>query len=80
MLTETFSENRVAKKKSSPPADIHETGRIELKADPSFIVELDQVAVALGLGRSAYIRQALVRQMNADRRALGLDPSSEQTD
>lgn len=78
MATGTVTESRpVAKKRSDkgPPADEPSFGRIELQAPPDWIEQLDAVAAAVGLSRSAYIRMACNMKMAADRRQLGLsDP------
>lgn len=48
-------------------------GRIELQAPPDWIAELDAVAEAMGLSRSAFIRLACNKQMAAVRKELGID-------
>lgn len=54
------------------PADQPEQGRIEIAAPPDWIVELDRVAAAMGMSRSAYIRVACNMKMIEDRKTLGL--------
>jgi hypothetical protein len=64
-LTETGS--LVAKtRKPRPSGD--EFGRIELQAPVVWIAELDAAAEKLGLSRSAFIRLACHRLMQAERR------------
>jgi hypothetical protein len=65
----------MAKKKAAPrPPD--EVERIEFVAPAGFTAQVDAEAAALGLTRSAYIRQAVSRAMQADRRQReGLAPA-----
>lgn len=42
--------------------------RVEFQASPDWVRELDAAAESLGVSRSAYIRMACNRQMQADRR------------
>ena len=63
----------VAKRKthgrpSQQPAEPY--GRIELQASPEWIEQLDAAADAVGLSRSAYIRQACIERMARDRKTL----------
>lgn len=53
-----------ASSSKTPPFD-----RVEFQAPPDWVQQLDAAAEALGMGRSAYIRMACNRQMDADRRA-----------
>lgn len=58
---------------AQPPVNPEPTpafGRIELQASPSWIDELDRVSSAMGISRSAYIRQACNRQMAEDRKII----------
>lgn len=61
----------VAKRKSdkpTTPASQPAFERVEFQAPPNWLPLLDAAAAALGLSRSAYIRMACNRQMEADRR------------
>jgi hypothetical protein len=60
----------MAKKRTAPKPDAE---RIELQVSAGFTAEVDRVAAAVGLSRSAYIRQACLERMVQDRRRLGLD-------
>jgi hypothetical protein len=60
----------MAKKKGAPKQDAE---RIELQVPAGFTAEVDRVAEACGLSRSAYIRQACLERMAQDRKRLGLD-------
>lgn len=76
MSNGTLTEPRtVPRRKPTPPPTttppdepVPPFGRIELQAPPEWIEELDRVADAVGMSRSAYIRNACNRQMAADRR------------
>lgn len=67
-------EATVAKKpkKSSPPTTLPETpipaarDRIDLRADPAWVARVERQAERLGLGVSAYIRQATTLKLEAD--------------
>jgi len=61
---------KMAKKKGATKQDPE---RIELQVNEGFTAELDRVAAAVGLSRSAYIRQACLERMVQDRRRMGLD-------
>lgn len=64
----------VAKKKpDKSPVDepLSLDGRVEFLAPLEWIEELERVAKAVGLNKSAYIRLACNRQMTEDRRARG---------
>jgi len=54
--------------KEMPQEDDPETGRVEFQAPPKWIKQLDAAAESLGVSRSAYIRMACNRQMQADTR------------
>lgn len=52
-----------------PPEDDDKLDtRVEFVADVAWLAQLDKAAKALGIGRSAYIRMAVSRQMASDRR------------
>ncbi len=63
----------VAKRRHEPrpPALQPAYDRVEFQAPLDWVRELDEAAEALGLSRSAYIRMACNRQMDADRRTKG---------
>lgn len=69
-LTET---RRMAKKKpgGETPEGEQAFDRVEFQAPPSWVKKLDAAAAALGVSRSAYIRMACNKQMQADRKAEG---------
>lgn len=78
-VTRPESANMAKRRHSGePPPPPHPAfGRIELQAPPEWIEELDRVAAAMGISRSAYIRQACNLKMAQDRRALGLDAADD---
>lgn len=74
MPAPALSERPVGKKKTEP---IPPSGRIELQAPPSWVEELDRIAEAVGLSRSAYIRQACNIKMAEDRRIHGIKSNDD---
>lgn len=67
----TTELDRVGKRQAPrhPSPDEPPFDRVEFQAPPEWVRQLDAAAEALGLARSAYIRMACNRQMDADRRA-----------
>ncbi len=59
------------RKKPDQPISQPAFERVEFQAPPDWLPQLDAAAQQLGLSRSAYIRMACNRQMEADRRARG---------
>lgn len=53
---------------AAPPDDDKLDTRVEFVASLGWLAQLDRAAKALGMGRSAYIRMAVNRQMASDRR------------
>ena len=75
MSAGVLTESRMAKqrknddkKKVAQGGESLTGGRIEFQAPEEWIARLDAAAAALGMSRSAYIRMACNRQMNADER------------
>jgi hypothetical protein len=70
--TKKPSTGKTARKTSRKPAGrpptAAETARLELQATPAWIAQVDAAAAALGLSRAAYVRMAVSKQMNADRK------------
>jgi len=54
-------ERPLSPRKTEQPRD-----RIDLRADPAWIARIQAQADRLGLGLSAYIRQAVTRQLEQD--------------
>ena len=78
----TTERKSVGRKKGPPPTSgtVSSTPpfeRVEFQAPPGWTTEVDAAAGALGMSRSAYIRMAVARQMERDRRE-GLAPHPEE--
>lgn len=74
MTTGTTTERERVGRKKSPPASSGESPpnppveRVEFQVPPGWTADVDAAANALGMSRSAYIRMAVARQMDRDRR------------
>jgi hypothetical protein len=64
----------MAKKRGRPRKQTPGFDRIELQAPIGWAEQVDAIAAMVGLSRSAYIRQATMERMIADRVRLGLKP------
>lgn len=72
MATGILTEHRrMAKKKGGKPTSEQPFERVEFQAPPDWVVQLDTAARAVGLSRSAYIRLACNKLMQADHKAKG---------
>ena len=73
MATVTTPERATVAKKQQGgdrrPEQAPAFDRVEFQAPPNWVLLVDAAAEALGVSRSAYIRMAVNRQMDADRRA-----------
>lgn len=64
----------VAKRKNNEPqtpAGEPAFDRVEFQAPPEWVKELDEIAASLGLSRSAFIRMACNKIMQAEQRQKG---------
>ena len=59
-MSVTLTEPVMGRKKGKP------TGRIELRAELEFIARLERQASRLGIGISAYVRQAVSLRLEQD--------------
>jgi len=73
MSTGTLTERRrmARKKPDEQPSTEPPFERVEFQAPPDWVKQLDAAAKAMGMSRSAYIRAACIRQMQADQKARG---------
>lgn len=62
-------ERALAKRKADKPPAQPAFERVEFQAPLNWLPLLDAAAASLGLSRSAYIRMACNRQMEADKKA-----------
>ena len=56
--------------KSDEPAKQLGFDRVEFQAPPSWVIELDRIAEAMGQSRSSYIRRAVNQLMAEDRKHI----------
>jgi hypothetical protein len=71
LMTEPLPVVKERKGKAAADSPPVEFGRIELQAPPEWIDFLDAVAKAMGMSRSAYIRQACNLRLSDDCKTLG---------
>lgn len=70
-MVAVVSEGRTLAKRKGDKSPVGQPTfeRIELQAPLGWTAMIDAAAAALGVSRSAYIRMALIRQMEADKKA-----------